>query len=159
MKRAARTRIQNFFQPIMYDSTQPPASQSGHSTSTVGAIAVGVSANSKVPVRSSICAVLRVSHKTWLPPNCIEKIELQWKTRARRATAVYFSIIFIYLWKKKSPKSNDIHHFDEKICRHFRHRLPRRRKVKLVASAARRVVASPLMRRARRHSKFCRRRS
>ena len=104
MKRAARTRIQNFFQPIMYDSTQSPAIQSGHSTSTVGAIAVGVSANSKVPVRSSICAVLRVSHKTWLPPNCIEKIELQWKTRARRATAVYFSIIFIYLWKREESK-------------------------------------------------------
>ena len=50
-----------------------------------------------------------------------------------------------------------LHHFDEKICRQFRHRLPWRRKVKLVASAARQV--------ARRHAardaavNFCRRRS
>ena len=50
-----------------------------------------------------------------------------------------------------------LHHFEEKIFRQFRHRLPRRRKVKLVASAARQV--------ARRHAArdatvtFCRRRS
>ena len=59
--------------------------------------------------------------------------------------------------KRRVQRAMTLHHFEEKIFRQFRHRLPRRRKVKLVASAARHV--------ARRHAapeaavNFCRRRS
>lgn len=73
---------------------------------------------------------------------------------------LFFHHLYLFMKKRRVQRAMTLHHFDEKICRQFRHRLPRRRKVKLVASAARQVARRRPYCAARDAAvNFCRRRS